>query len=232
MSAPSSTHRTIAHENRPSNDRHRLRIVGAGLGRTGTDALKIALEALLGGSCYDVSELLPRAGDLAVWRAALWKEPVDWKLLLDGYTATIGWPAASFWNEILAAHAGAFVLLSSRDPDEWWTSIERTVVPLLMHADPAAGDAFNARRELLRALLRSRLTPDWLDREAATKAYERHNARVRAEVPPAQLIDWHAGDGWGPICAALELPVPDLEFPREDSVADFRAKLAGGPGDA
>jgi hypothetical protein len=35
-------------------------------------------------------------------------------------------------------------------------------------------------------------------------------------VPAGRLIDWRAGDGWEPICAALDLPVPQTPFPHEN----------------
>lgn len=37
-----------------------LRVVGAGLARTGTSSLKQALQMLLGGACYHMSEVFPR----------------------------------------------------------------------------------------------------------------------------------------------------------------------------
>ena len=54
-----------------------LRVVGAGLGRTGTNSLKLALERLLGGRCYHMSECMERPGDAAVWHAALRGEPPE-----------------------------------------------------------------------------------------------------------------------------------------------------------
>ena len=46
-------------------------------------------------------------------------------------------------------------------------------------------------------------TPDWQDETAAKRAYEEHNAAVRADVDPARLVEWQPGDGWEPLCAAL-----------------------------
>jgi hypothetical protein len=45
-----------------------LRVIGAGLARTGTTSLKLALERLLGGPCYHISDLFthPAARRLAV----------------------------------------------------------------------------------------------------------------------------------------------------------------------
>ena len=44
-----------------------LRVVGAGLGRTGTTSLKVALERLLGGPCYHMFEVRERESDAATW---------------------------------------------------------------------------------------------------------------------------------------------------------------------
>jgi len=42
-----------------------MRVIGAGLGRTGTNSLKIALEMLLGGACCHMFELFQRPDDAA-----------------------------------------------------------------------------------------------------------------------------------------------------------------------
>jgi hypothetical protein len=47
-----------------------MRVVGAGVGRTGTLSLKAALEQLLGGRCYHMLETFGRLDDLPVWEAA------------------------------------------------------------------------------------------------------------------------------------------------------------------
>ena len=96
-----------------------LKLIGAGVGRTGTHSLKQALEHLLGGPCYHMSELFGRDDDIAVWHAAARGEPADLNAMLDGYEATVDWPAAAFWPELTAANPDAVVLLSlrSRVPD-------------------------------------------------------------------------------------------------------------------
>jgi hypothetical protein len=66
----------------------------------------------------------------------------------------------------------------------------------------------------------------WDDPDVAMAAYERHNAEVRAGVPPERLVEWRPGDGWEPLCEALGLPVPEDRFPHENTTADFRA-MAG-----
>ena len=67
-----------------------------------------------------------------------------------------------------------------------------------------------------------RFSPDPSDEAVTKAAYERHNAEVRAEVPPGRLIDWRPEDGWGPLCTGLGLPVPDVPFPHANTTAEFR----------
>ncbi len=73
-----------------------VRVVGAGLGRTGTVSLKIALERLLGGPCYHMSETFGRPEHIAVWRRAAQGSLPDWDELFDGFGSIIDWPAAAF----------------------------------------------------------------------------------------------------------------------------------------
>jgi hypothetical protein len=198
-----------------------LRIVGAGLGRTGTNSLKLALEQLLGGRCYHMFELARRPQDLPAWEAAVRGESVDWRELLCDYVATVDWPGAAYWRAIHAQSPRALVLLSRRDSAEaWWASMERTIVAVL---DSAAEDPDQRRRRtMVRELLSRRLTPDWHHPDAAIAAYERHLDDVRASVPEEQLIEWRTGEGWAPLCQALGVPFPDSPFPHENRTADFR----------
>ena len=200
-----------------------LRVVGAGLGRTGTHSLKLALEKLLGGPCYHMSELIEREADTAVWAAATRGEDVDWRGFLDQYAATVDWPACGFWEPIAAAHPDAVVLLSLREsPEAWWKSFERTIAQALQKDVPADDEAWVERRRMVLAMVESTFTPDWRDPEAAKEAYIRHNDRVRAAVPAGRLVEYRAGDGWEPLCAALGVEIPEAPFPHTNTTADFR----------
>jgi Sulfotransferase domain len=203
-----------------------LRVVGAGLGRTGTNSLKVALEQLLGGPCYHMFELARRDADTPAWRAAVRGKAVDWHALLGEYVATVDWPACAFWSELWEANPEAIVLLSTRDSAQtWWESMERTIVPTISGELAPDEPATARRRAMVVEMMGERFTPDWSDRDAAISAYERHNEQVRQAVPAERLIDWRPSDGWEPICAALQLPVPPTSFPRENTTADFRARL-------
>jgi len=91
-----------------------LRVVGAGLGRTGTHSLKLALEQLLGGPCYHMSETFGRPDDIPVWHAAANGQMPDWRTFLVDYTAAVDWPACAFWRPLAEEFPDAIVLLSTR----------------------------------------------------------------------------------------------------------------------
>ena len=202
-----------------------LKVVGAGLGRTGTNSLKLALEQLLGEPCYHMYEVAAHPADAAGWHAAVRGERVDWDELLGGYAATVDWPASAFWSELLEANPGALVLLSTReDAGQWWESASRTIIPTVSEPLPVDDPETAARRAMIRDMMRLRFTPQWRERDGAIAAYERHNAQVRAAVPAERLIDWRPGDGWVPICSALGMPVPDEPFPHLNTTAQFRSR--------
>lgn len=199
-----------------------LEVVGAGLGRTGTNSLKLALEQLLERPCYHMLETFGRPQDTAIWHRALRGEPVDWDSLLAGYVATTDWPACAFWRPLADANPDAVVLLSSREsPEEWWDSVERTILKSSAQPVPPEDRDHTARRAMVVEMF-SRFDPAWPDPRSAMAAYDAHNAAVRAEVRADSLVDWKPGEGWEPICTALDLPIPDQPFPHANAAAEFR----------
>ncbi len=201
-----------------------LRIVGAGLGRTGTHSLKVAFEQLLGGPCYHMLEVLGRPDQAAAWAAAARGDELDWAEFLSGYVATVDWPAASFWPELTAAWPDAVVVLSVRDDSEaWWKSASETIFQVLARGAPPDDPGAVAELAMINDVLDRRFTSGWRDRETAIAAYEAHNAKVRASVPSDRFVEWRPGDGWGPLCAALGMAVPAEPFPHLNTTSDFRA---------
>lgn len=196
-----------------------VQVVGAGVGRTGTLSLKAGLEVLLGEPCYHMLEVFGHPEHVGMWRAAAEGEEVDWTTMLDGYGATSDFPACLFWREILEASPGAVVVLSTRrDAATWWDSASQTIFGLDAAQLPAEmGEWF----EMWRTVAAARFTADWTDRDSAIAAYERHNAEVRATAPSDRLVDWQAGDGWAPLCAALGMPEPEAPFPHLNKREDF-----------
>ena len=198
-----------------------LQIVGAGVGRTGTHSLKIALEQLLGGTCHHMIEMFDRPDLVASFIGAIDGETTDWSAVLSEYTAMVDFPGSLFWREIAAANPDAPVLLSTRDAQGWYKSASNTIFLSFDKMPPELAPWMEA----VRRGLHDRFSDDFENEDAMIAAYERHNAAVRAEVPAGRLIDWTPSDGWGPICAALNAPVPDEPFPITNTTSEFRAMI-------
>lgn len=192
-----------------------MRIIGAGVGRTGTFSLKLALETLLGRSCYHMADVFDRTQDVEFWRAAADGVPVDWQSFFAGFGATIDWPSAALWRSQWESFPDALVLLSERPAEDWWKSASNTIFPRIQAAE-------GPWREMMDRLLSSHFTAAIGDKAAAIEAYDRHNDDVVARVPSEQLIRWRPGDGWEPLCTALGIETPDVPFPHTNTTAQFR----------
>ncbi len=204
-----------------------FRVVGAGLGRTGTASLQLALQQLLDGRCYHMGETFGRPDDIAVWHAAVNGTSPDWNAFLGDFVATVDWPACAFWRELADANPDAIVLLSTRSsPDAWWKSASDTIFTISQRElPPDAPPVFAAQAAMAEDMFANTFTPGWEDEATAKQAYEEHNAAVRAGVDPTRLVEWQPGDGWEPLCVALDAPVPADPFPHVNTTADFRAMI-------
>jgi len=200
-----------------------LRVIGAGLGRTGTNSLKLALEQLLDAPCYHMLEVNRHPADVHIWLDALRGNPSGLGAVLAGYAATVDWPGAALWRWLAAEHTDAIVLLSMReDAATWLRSARSTIMPITepdWYDDPESAAMRDMDEEMFAAF-----DPNWRDDAAALAAYDRHVATVRREVAPERLVEWRPGDGWAPLCAALALPVPSEPFPHVNSTAEFVAR--------
>jgi Sulfotransferase domain len=204
-----------------------LRVIGAGVGRTGTHSLKEALETVLGGPCHHMVEVFAHPEQIPIWTDAIEGRPVDWAGLMKDYTAQVDWPGASFWPELLEANPDALVILSVRDPESWYTSASNTIFGGLVLTGGELGPWMGS----MRRLLGDRFCDKLEDRDAMITAFLRHNDEVRQRVPAAQLLEWAPEQGWEPICARLGVPVPEQPFPLTNTTEEFRANFAMPPGD-
>ena len=197
-----------------------LKVIGAGLGRTGTHSLQLALQQLLSGSCYHMIEVMadPEV-KVPQWMDAM-DGTADWDTIMNGYVASVDWPAAAFWRELADKYPDAPLLLSTRaSTEEWFKSFSSTILQVMLR-DAANGDSPMPLR-----MMDERFTLEWRDPDACKAAYDQHNAEVRATIPADRLIEWQPGDGWEPICTKLGVPVPSDPFPHANTTDDFRAML-------
>ena len=202
-----------------------LTLVGAGFGRTGTLSLKSALEKLGVGRCYHMLEVQRNPAHVALWSRAADGAEMDWDALFEGYSATVDWPACSFWRELAERWPEAKVLLSLRDPEDWYDSVRQTIYRAMtgeMKAMPS--DHVAMTRKLV---LEQTFDGRFEDRAHAIGVFRRHNEEVRESVDPARLLVYEASQGWEPLCAFLGLPVPGEPYPRVNTRERTRAMVEG-----
>jgi hypothetical protein len=199
-----------------------LQVIGGGFGRTGTHSLGLALVKLGLGPCYNLPEVSKNPGHTQVWNDAVDGKPVDWDALFADYQSSVEWPAVAFLPELVAHYPEAKVVLTLRDPESWYESARATIfVGLELSAhnpDPVKRQqSWMQRRLILERTFRDR----YWEKEYALEAYKQHQQNVIDLVPPERLLQYSVKDGWEPLCASLNLPVPDDPFPRLNVRTDF-----------
>lgn len=200
-----------------------LSVIGAGLGRTGTLSLKLALERLGFAPCCHMMEVFPHPERAAAWVATLDPDKRDWDTLFDGFSATVDWPGVTYWRELAAYYPDAKVILSVRDPERWFESTQATI--------------FNPEQQALAKAAMQPGTPDLSplvyamfdnrinDRAHCIEAFNRHNREVVDTIPPDRLLVFEANSGWEPLCAFLGCDVPPDPFPHVNDSAFFREMM-------
>ena len=92
-----------------------MKLIGAGLPRTGTLTQKLALEQLGFGPCYHWVNVIADLDQVQLWDRALDGEAV-WDEVFAGFDSTVDWPGGYFYRELADVYPEAKVLLSVRDP--------------------------------------------------------------------------------------------------------------------
>lgn len=207
-----------------------LRVIGAGWGRTGTASLKLALERLGFGPCHHMSEVLPDPERVALWsRIGAGEDLLD--AALEGYRSTVDWPVCNHWRALMERRPEAKVVLTVRDPDSWFESVNATIL------NPRAAETL-APTPMGEMLHRNvwRLFEGRLDDRAFMRdCFERHTEEVAGSVPADRLLVFRAKDGWGPLCRFLGVAEPETPYPHVNTKEEtakmmeiLAAQLGGG----
>ncbi|SDX94911.1 hypothetical protein SAMN05444358_1195 [Ruegeria halocynthiae] len=195
-----------------------LSVIGAGFGRTGTESLKRALEILELGPCYHMYEVLPHAERVAVWRAAASGETPNWDDVFSEYNATVDWPGAYFWRELSAHFPKAKIILSVRDADSWYESMDNTILPILRNSDDPKSIG-------VKLIADGVFGGNIADRDHMVSVYKKNIADIQAEFGEDRLLTYELGSGWDPLCDFLGCPIPDQPYPRGNATDEFQRKV-------
>jgi hypothetical protein len=216
-----------------------VKVIGAGFGRTGTRALKAALERLGYGPCYHMSEVIDQPYRIRQWLEIGEGATPDWDDVFAGFHAAMDWPAAAYWRELAEHYPDAKIILSVRDPQRWFESVSATIFKSAL----AERRPMPAHRRVIRWLV-ARRAPDFAvyprmaratvidrifdgridDPAHAVRIFERHIGEVKASIPADRLLVFNVQEGWAPLCEFLGCAVPDEPFPQANERAAFWRK--------
>lgn len=210
-----------------------LKIIGSGLGRTGTSSLKMALEQLGFGNCYHMFELLKAPWQLTYFEKAEKGEFVDWDSLFVGYQSAIDYPIARYYKQLMAKYPEAKVIHTVRDPESWYKSCAETIfwaskpdagrILGMMVRMPFSKDIRN-RLPVLKyngKLIDLEFGKDIKNKEAVIAVFNKRLEEVLNAVPKERLLVYDVKQGWEPLCAFLNVPVPSTPFPKVNTKDEF-----------
>jgi hypothetical protein len=120
------------------------------------------------------------------------------------------------------------VILSLRDPECWYESAMETIFKGFTTMKGRREEVPPALRDLgemaVALIEEGTFGGDVTDHDNAIRVYNEHNELVRRTVAPERLLVFEAAEGWEPLCAFLDRPVPDEPYPRVNSRDDFVAR--------
>ncbi|TGO49913.1 hypothetical protein BCON_0196g00090 [Botryotinia convoluta] len=181
----------------------------------GLSPLQEALNKL-GYKAYHCRVAAPTVGHIP-----LWPEGFDAKLngngksfgreefdkILTRFSAITDMPAANFSEELLIAYPDAKVILTTRDPDKWIESVERSMYAVIYSRIGSILKIILPEALPFRQLVLAALT-DWSngnleDRTALRAGFIAHNEKIR-KLARGRLLEFSPKDGWEPLCAFLD----------------------------
>ena len=197
-----------------------LKVIGSGLGRTGTLSTKLALEQIGFGPCHHMAEVFMHPDSVPLWIEAGNGRP-DWEAIFDGYAAMVDHPGCNHWRALADHYPDAKVLHTVRDPDKWFDSTQATIF------SPERPGPPDGPFKIFLDQIYAWYGGDIHDRAFMTGFFRRHTEAVVAAIPPERLLVFEVAQGWEPLCAFLGVDVPVTPYPRENTTDQFRARPAG-----
>ena len=198
-----------------------LKVIGSGLGRTGTLSTKLALEQLGFAPCHHMVEVFLHPDSLPLWIAAQQGEG-GWEAIFADYQAMVDHPGCAHWRELMDVSPDAKVLHTVRDPDKWFDSTQATIF------NPDRPGPPGGPLKTFMDQIHGWYGGDIHDRAFMTDLFRRHSEAVVAGVPKDRLLVFEVAQGWAPLCEFLGVPIPETPYPRENTAQEFQDRVASG----
>ena len=167
------------------------KVIGVGVPKTGTATLR---------ECFKILGIVPYASHRKDLKQKVKEGDLNEALTeAERYQGLENTPWSMMFRELDQRFPGSkFILTTRRD------------------ARTQAMSSWN--HHLRKGRVQGEVTPDFL--VSQQRSYEWHNAAVREYFKdrPDELLEvcWDKGDGWPQLCEFLDLPVPDVPFPRKN----------------
>jgi len=203
-----------------------LKVIGAGVGRTGTYSLKLAINKLGFGLCHHMEEVIHNMPvQLPLWTNVVKGNP-DWNAVYEGYSSAVDWPSARYFRELSKIYPSAKFILTHRDPERWVQSFSQTIYRLLAKKKSAPAQ-MQDWLDMSSEVIAQTGFPLGLNEDSLSEAFSAHNEAVKAAIPSSQLLVYQVKEGWEPLCRFLDVPVPDGKFPRTNDRGEFWDRVSG-----
>ena len=177
-----------------------MKVLGIGLGRTGTTSLARALQILGYKTKHCPDFYLGEGGELIISS----EDVREYEALTDEPTILV-------FKDVDREYPGSKFILTTREMDGWLTSIVNN------------GNAlreFRRQSPAIPVLFEVLYGSSTFDRDIYAEAHHRHVVAVRdyfSDRPQDLLVmDICAGDGWEKMCPFLSKPIPDRPFPERN----------------
>lgn len=186
----------------PERKKSRAKIFGIGALKTGTTSLGAALSILGSNHTHKNREKLlrcVRAKDM---------DPVyEW---VDRHDSFEDWPWPMIYRELDTQYPGSRFILTVRAHESDWL---KSIVRFCERVGPTRG----------REMFFGHSMATGHEQEYLTR-YREHAREVRAHFRgrPDQLLEvcWGGGDEWAKLCGFLDVPIPDVPFPKKNTASD------------
>ena len=215
-----------------------IKIIGAGLPRTGTNTLKESLEKLGYQKTYHMKELLVHPENLPYWTSLKETGTTKWDELYNGFQATVDFPAYPWYKEHMKRYPDAKVILTVRPFEKWHSSVFSTIWQagpqnLPQKLAMLSKLLFNPRlRSVIKCvklakemIFKVHFEGKFEDKAEAEKIFNKHIADVKAYVPADKLLVYDVSEGWGPLCRFLNVPEPNEALPHLNKKENFKEML-------
>jgi hypothetical protein len=209
-------------------DTNGLRVIGAGLPRTGTTSLKVALEILGFGPCHHMNKIVRTPHRILEFIRAYDGEEIDFHKLMEGYGSTLDIPTSDFYKEIHQAYPQAKIILTVRDTSEKWFESFQNTVGILITSRFHYFCTYLLRFLHSLQIMLGKIYKRW-NKEfgpITPSFHDQYNRRVMNENKEGEILVYNVKEGWPPLCKFLEVDIPqNIPFPNVNDTKEFTRKI-------